>query len=134
MRFIIIILILGMFTANVFAEDIPITPKYTNIMQAQNVNFEDCYKIYPINKEALFNLVLCGISANKFNVEEIQTSSGYIIFTAAKKQYLATICEVDNNNSMLKITPCNNVYIFQPGIVLNMFKYIDLNQKSKVKF
>ena len=134
MRFIILILILGFFTAGVLAEDITPAPKYANIMQAQNVSFEDCYKIYPINKEALFNLVLCGISANKFNVEEIRTSSGYIIFTAAKRQYLATICEIDNNNSMLKITPCNNVYIFQPGIVLNMFKYIELNQKAKLKF
>ena len=41
-----------------------------------------------------------------------------------------TIAKVDNTNSILRITPCDNIYIFPPGVILNMFKYIELNLNS----
>ena len=99
----------------------------------QNIMFENCKKIFNVNQEKLFYLTLSSISANRFNIEEIQTANGYIIFNANRKKYLATIAKVDNSNSILKITPCNNVYNFPPGILLNMFKYIDLNISTDIK-
>lgn len=99
----------------------------------QNISFETCTKMFAVNKEKLFYLALGAISANKFAVDEIQTSNGYIIFTAANNKYLATIASIDNLNSILKITPCNDIYYFQPGIVINMFKYIDLNLNMEIK-
>lgn len=100
---------------------------------SQNINFEDCTKMFATNKEKLFYLTLSAISANKFTVNEIQTSNGYIIFTAANNKYLATVASIDNLNSILKITPCNDVYYFQPGIVLNMFKYVEVNLNKEIK-
>ena len=38
----------------------------------------------------------------------------------------------DEKNAILKITPCNNIYKFPPGIVTNTFKYIDLNLTTKI--
>ena len=99
----------------------------------QNIKFEDCTKMFAVNKDKLFYLTLGAITANKFNVDEIQTENGYIIFTAAKKQYLATIGMIDSSNAILKITPCNNIYYFQPGIIINIFKYIDLNINTDIK-
>lgn len=99
----------------------------------QNIKFEDCTKMFAVNKDKLFYLTLGAITANKFNVDEIQTENGYIIFTAAKKQYLATIAMIDSSNAILKITPCNNIYYFQPGIIINIFKYIDLNINTDIK-
>ena len=110
-----------------FAEE---TPAVQNPLTVpQNIYFEQCTKIYGTNQETLFNLTLASISANRFKVEEIQSSSGYIIFGVNRNKYLATIAKVDNTNSILKITPCNNIYNFPPGILTNIFKYIDLNQK-----
>ncbi len=97
---------------------------------AQKVTFENCTKIFKINQEKLFYLTLASVSANCFSVDEIQTSNGYIIFSANRNKYLATVAKIDNSNSILKITPCNNIYNFPPGIISNMFKYIDLNLKS----
>ena len=97
---------------------------------AQNILFEDCTKIFKINQEDLFYLTLGAVSANRFTIDEMQTANGYIIFTANKNKYLASTAKVDNKNSILKITPCNNVYNFPPGIISNMFKYIELNEKS----
>ena len=99
----------------------------------QNISFESCTKMFAVNKEKLYYLTLAAISANKFDIEEIQSYNGYIIFSAAKNKYLATIAGIDGNNSILKITPCNDVYYFPPGILINMFKYIDLNLNTEVK-
>ena len=73
-------------------------------------------------------LTLSAISTNKYSVEEIQTKDGYIIFTALKNKYLATVSGIDNNNSILKITPCNDIYFFQASILSNIFKYIEANK------
>ncbi len=41
---------------------------------------------------------------------------------------MATVAGIDSINSILKITPCNNKYFFPAGILLNMYKYIEVNQ------
>ena len=92
----------------------------------QNISFENCTKIYGVNQEKLLYHTLSAITANRFKIEEIQTANGYIIFTANRNKYLATVGKVDNSNSILKITPCNNIYNFPIGIITNTFKYIDL--------
>ena len=92
-----------------------------------NVDFEYCNKIFNVNSERLFYLTIASINANKFRIDEIQTKSGYILFTAANKQFLANISELDSKRSLLKVTPANNIYYFPLGIVVNLFKYIELN-------
>lgn len=99
---------------------------------AQNIMFENCTKIFSVNQEKLFYLTLASISANRFNIDEIQSANGYIIFSANRNKYLASIAKVDKTNAILKITPCNNVYNFPPGVITNTFKYIDLNLTTKI--
>ena len=103
------------------------------ITQPQNVAFEACTKMFAINKEKLFYLTLGAVNANRFNIEEIQTQNGYIIFSAANNKYLATIAGIDVQNSILKITPCNDIYIFPPGVLIGMYKYIELNLNTDIK-
>ncbi len=111
----------------VFANE---TPSAT---EPQNIMFENCTKLFAVNKEKLFYLTLSSLSANRFLIDEVQTSNGYVIFTVNRNKYLATIAGVDGSNSILKITPCNNIYNFPPGIVTNTFKYIDLNLNTDLK-
>ena len=99
----------------------------------QNIAYEHCTKMFTVNKEKLFYLTLGAISANRFDIQEIQTNNGYIIFSAVNNNYLATIAGIDAENSILKITPCNDIYYFQPGILVNMFKYIELNVNTEIK-
>jgi len=104
-----------------------------SITQPQNIAFEDCTKMFAVNKEKLFYLTLGAITANKFSVDEIQTTNGYVIFSVANNKYLATIAGIDADNSILKITPCNDIYFFPPGIFLGMYKYIELNLNTEIK-
>lgn len=114
-----------------FAAEIPAVNQ--SATTPQNIMFSNCTKIFSVNKEKLFYLTLASLSANRFSIEEVQTANGYIIFTVNRKQYLATVSGIDGANSILKITPCNNVYNFPPGILLNTFKYIDLNLNTEIK-
>ena len=100
---------------------------------SQNIPFENCTKIFGVNNEKLFYIALASISANRFNVDEIQSANGYIIFSANRGKYIATVAKVDDKNAILKITPCNNIYNFPPGIISNVFKYIDLNLGTEIK-
>ena len=89
--------------SNVFAEQIQNTQPQQPATVSQNIPFENCTKIFNTNQERLFYLTLASISENKFSVEEIQTSNGYIIFSVNRNKYLATIGNVDSKNAILKI-------------------------------
>ena len=133
-KFVIIFSILFFSSCCVFANTISSQQTaQTSPTTPQNVTFEHCTKMFPVNNEKLFYLTLGAISANKFSIEEIQTTNGYVIFKISGKRYLATISSIDKTNSILKITPCNNIYVFPPGVILNMFKYIDLNLNTEIK-
>ena len=111
-----------------FAEDLPMSALVT----PTNVDFKICTRNYIMPEEKLFYMAIASAGANNFEVNEIQSKTGYILFTAAGKQYLASVSKVDSKNSMLKITPVNNNYFFAPGIVLNFFRYIDLNGATPI--
>lgn len=101
--------------------------------QPQPIDFGLCSRFFKMDKQKLFYLTLASVNANRFEIKEIQSKSGYILFTVGQRPFLASIIKVDAKNSMLKITPCNNVYFFPIGIVQNMFKYIELNTNTPVE-
>lgn len=136
MKLRVLILISLLFIGNVHAEPVQNVEQVQTappITQPQNISFQNCTKMFSVNKEKLFYLTLSSISANKFTIDEIQTENGYIIFTAAKNKYLATISGVDADNAILKITPCNDIYFFPPGVYIGIFKYIDMNLNIEIK-
>jgi len=98
----------------------------------QMISFQKCTKIFPVDSERLFYLSLASITANRFNINEIQSKSGYILFSVRQKQFLLSIATVDKKNAIVKITPANNNYYFPEGIVTNIFKYIDLNTDTEI--
>lgn len=136
------ILVLFLFTlcfsisanANAMADSAPIQNVNVNPqILPQAIDFNYCNKIFKIETQKLFYLTLASVNANRFKIEEIKSKSGYILFTVAEKQYLASVIKIDSKNSMLKITPCNNIYYFPSGIVQNMFKYIEINANLPIQ-
>lgn len=99
----------------------------STLVTPQNVSFEDCTKTFNMNSERLFYLTIAAVNANRFEIKEVQAKTGYVLFTAVGKDFLASVISIDKYRSMLKITPANNNYFFAPGIVLNMYKYIEVN-------
>jgi len=129
----ILVSIIGLFICNTtYAEEPIVVNPQLKPTVSQNILFENCTKMFGVNSEKLFYLTLASISANRFNIDEIQSTNGYIIFSANRNKYLASISRIDKTNSILKITPCNNIYNFPPGVITNTFKYIDLNLTAKI--
>lgn len=102
-------------------------------VQPQPVDFANCNKFFKFDSQKLFYLTLAAVNANRFSINEIQSKSGYVLFSVGQKQFLAKVIHIDAKNSMLKITPTNNTYFFPIGIVQNMFKYIELNANTTVE-
>lgn len=119
------------FTAPLFTFSQTQQVSLSTLVTVQNVPFEDCTRVFNVDAENLFYLTIASINANRFSIDEIQSKTGYILFCAVNKEFLASVFKLDDKTSMLRITPANNVYYFQPGIVLNIFKYIDLNSALK---
>lgn len=123
-KLVILLLMLILCVSFVKADE---QPSMAALVTPQNVDFKLCTRTYVMPAEKLFYMAIASAKENKFTVDEIQSKTGYILFTAAGKQYLASVVKVDDTKTMLKITPTNNNYFFAPGIVLNFFRYIDLN-------
>ena len=70
-KFLLIALMLFVpcFAAEINAVSQPVT-------MPQNIMFADCTKILTVNKEKLFYLTLASLSANRFLIDEVQTSNG----------------------------------------------------------
>lgn len=118
----------------VTAEDSPAAQlAELELVTPQNIDFAKCVKTFNFPVEKLFYLSISAINANHFQIEELQSKMGYILFRAANKNFLMSIVKVDAEHSMLKITPADNVYFFPYGVVYNIYKYIDLNAEEQLQ-
>ena len=66
----------------------------STLISSQNVKFEDCTKVFNVDNVTLFYQTIAAINANRFTIDEIQSKSGYILFTAVNKKFLAAITNV----------------------------------------
>ncbi len=103
------------------------------LVTPQNIDFAKCVKTFNFPVEKLFYLSILAINANNFDIEELQSKMGYILFRAANKNFLMSVVKVDAEHSMLKITPADNIYFFPYGVVYNIYKYIDLNSEEQLQ-
>lgn len=108
-------------------------PDLSNLITAQNIKYSDCTKVFNTDNVHLFYLTVSAINANRFTVDEIQSKMGYVLFTAVNKQFLASVSNVNTSQGMLKITPADGNYYFQPGIISNIYKYIELNLSKNLE-
>lgn len=103
------------------------------LVTPQNSDFSKCVKTFNFPVEKLFYMSILAINANHFEIEELQSKMGYILFKAANKNFLMSVVKVDAEHSMLKITPADNVYFFPYGVVYNIYKYIDMNADEQLQ-
>lgn len=97
----------------------------------QNVTLIQCVKTFNVDYQKLFFLTEAAIVQNNYEINELQSKGGYIVFEIFQYKFLATIFNFGENKAILKLTPCNNNYMFPPIIIKNIFKYIEMNQYKK---
>ncbi len=108
-------------------------PLALQLVTPQDVDFSKCVQTFDFPVEKLFYMSILSLNANRFEIEELQSKMGYILFKAAGKPFLMSVIKVDAEHSMLKITPADNVYHFPYGVVYNIYKYIELNSDEQLQ-
>ncbi len=117
-----------------FAEENPAAQlAEIELVTPQNIDFSKCVQTFNFPVEKLFYMSILAINANNFQIEELQSKTGYILFRAVNKNFLMSVVKIDADHSMLKITPADNVYFFPYGIVHNIYKYIELNADEQLQ-
>ena len=100
---------------------------------ASYTNYKDCIRLYKLPYEKLYYLALSSANFNKYEIKEMQSRNGYIIFEAEGREFLLDILKKDKNYTFLKLTPCDNNYYFNPQIPRKIYNYVDLHFNSEVK-
>ncbi len=120
------------FYAKTFAKEDELEAAYAQTA-AQYTNYRDCIKLYKLPFEKLFYLALSSVEGSKFELLEIQSRNGYIVFKAENKEFLISVYKKDKSSTFIKITPCDNSYYFSPQIPQKIFNYIVAHYNNEVK-
>jgi len=87
---------------------------------------ENYYKIYSKDADVLYMNALSALnSSSKFEVVEMQSRNGYILFLAGNKYYLLTLTKRYQNQTEIKIMPQNSDFSTSDEVVGHVFSLID---------
>ena len=119
----------------------PVLVSYSQVSSTTNeakteveyTNYRDCKKLYKLPVGKLFALALSSANANKYEILEMQSRNGYIIFEADNREFLLNVMPKDKTYSFLRLTPADNNYYFSPTIPQKLFAYIDANFNIEMK-
>lgn len=123
----LIFILLFLLSLNINNKAYSDSPSIPNNTVSPYVNYNDCIKNYKIDEESLFYLTLSAISNARYKILEIQTRSGYILFSVYGREFLAQVVKVTTNLSELKITPQNNSYLFDYNLIYRVFNDVNIN-------
>ena len=88
------------------------------------LELSDCTKTFPVGFEKLYYLTLAGVNDCNYNIDEVQSKNGYVVFNTGGRKFLAAVIYVSSSKSMLRITPYNGNYEFDGAIPQNLFNYV----------
>ncbi len=102
-----------------------------NAVRANETLLGNCVKEYPINNKELYLNALNAISNNKFELLEIQSKSGLILFQTRRTEYIATVYVTKSGSSEIKILPANSNFSSGVEVQRAIFATLDgmLNAK-----
>lgn len=91
---------------------------------------QDCYKMFSQEPDILFMSAISAInSSSKFNLAEIQSKNGYILFAYDSRFYLLTLTKKYQNQTEIKILPQNSSYTSDNEAAKLLFSLIDYQLK-----
>ncbi|MBR2068862.1 MAG: hypothetical protein IJ877_03775 [Candidatus Gastranaerophilales bacterium] len=95
---------------------------------------DECYKIYSVDADNLYMSALNVLSSNgRFEISEIQTKNGYILFSTGSKYYLLTVTRRYKNQSEVKVLPQNSDYSQGSSVASAIFNLLDSEIKKPME-
>ncbi len=91
---------------------------------------DDSFKIFNKNPDELFLSSISALNSSKaFEISEIQTKNGYILFKYENKYYLLTVTKKYLNQTEVKILPQNSDFSDNGETAKMVFSLIDYQLK-----
>lgn len=128
-----LLFMLGISCSFVLAEDVDVTMPQEKPNTLVYTNYRDCIKLYKLPFDKLYFIALSSVNANKYEIVEMQSRNGYIMFKAENKEFLLTVLQKDKDYSFIKLTPCDNNYYFPSNIPQNIFNQIASQFNTEIK-
>lgn len=95
---------------------------------------DDSFKIYKSDADVLFMSALSALSqSDKYQISEIQTKNGYILFKSGDRYYLLTLTKRYKNQTEVKILPQNSDYSQGATVANSVFRLIDEQLKRPME-
>ena len=95
-------------------------------------NLNECYKIYSYDADILYMNALSVLnSASKYNIVEMQSKNGYVLFTYGAKYHLLTLTKRYKNQTEIKILPQNSDYNNGCAVAKEVFATLDNRLKAQ---
>ena len=94
--------------------------------------FEDSFKIYGNDADVIYMSALSALNAsNQFEIAEMQSKNGYILFLYGSRYYLLTVTRRYQNQSEVKIMPQNSDFSQGSEVARAVFSLIDSQLKNQ---
>jgi len=87
-------------------------------------NLEACFKSYQRPADEMFLLSVAALNKNRYEILEMQSQSGYILFRAFAKDYLLTVSNKTGGTS-IKIVPSNSNFSSGVSVQAAVFSTLD---------
>ena len=92
---------------------------------------DDCYKIFSYDADDVFMSAINAInSSSEYEISEIQSRNGYILFLRGSKYYLLTVTKRYSKQTEVKILPQNSDFSQGNIIATQIFAMIDTQLKK----
>lgn len=94
---------------------------------------DDSIKNFGVSADNMYLTSLSVLNELDYEILEIQSASGYILFRTGAKDYIMTVSTVTPVTSVVKILPANSVYSTGSTVQKAIFDVLELNKLNILK-
>ncbi len=94
---------------------------------------DDSIKNFGVSADNMYLTSLSVLNSLNYEILEMQSKSGYILFRTGAKDYIMTITALTPVTSNIKILPANSIYSTGTSVQKTIFDELELNKLNILK-
>ncbi len=94
---------------------------------------DDSSKNFGVSADNMYLTSLSVLNSLNYEIIEMQSKSGYILFRTGAKDYIMTVTALSPVTSNIKILPANSVYSTGTAVQKTIFEQLELNKLNILK-
>ena len=94
---------------------------------------DDSIKNFGVSADNMYLTALSVLNSLNYEIIEMQSASGYILFRTGAKDYIMTVTALSPVTSNIKILPANSIYSTGSTVQKTIFDELELNKLNILK-